>query len=348
MSLVTRCPSCSTMFRVVPDQLRVSEGWVRCGRCMQTFNATHSLFDENGAPAPAPGQALTGAPVASSPSTRRVLDDLSQVGGTATSSPDDDIATEFAPPPDSFADDEPAPFPEGGYRTTARNSTSAAFADSGALPAQGALEPDSLPGDLRRATAVPEHADTVLSATFPLDPVVPLSQPALPGFVRRADRDAFWRRTGVRVVLSLVVLALAGLLALQVAVDRRDTIAAHLPEYRAVMTRLCAELGCRIEALRRIDRLSVDSSGLSRVEGAALYRLAMTLHNRADTELLTPAIDLVLTDAAGATIARRVVLASEFGFAEPVVAAGQELPLQAVLSVVDRRISGYTVELFYP
>jgi predicted Zn finger-like uncharacterized protein len=347
MSLVTRCPSCSTMFRVVPDQLRVSEGWVRCGRCMQTFNATHSLFDENGTPTLAPDQAVTSAPVAAPPSTRRVLDDLSRVGG-ATRTNDDDIATEFAPPPDSFAEDDAEPFPDVGYRMTDRTSATAAFADSGALPAQGVLEPDPLPVEVRRATPAPEHADTVLSATFPLDPVAPMSRPALPGFVRSADREAFWRRTGVRVALSLVVLALTGLLALQVAVDRRDTIAAHLPEYRAAMTRLCAELGCRIEALRRIDRLSVDSSGLSRVEGAALYRLSLTLHNRADTELLTPAIDLVLTDAAGATIARRVVLASEFGFAEPVVGAGQELPLQAVLSVVDRRISGYTVELFYP
>ncbi|MBQ9579273.1 MAG: hypothetical protein IJR28_07055, partial [Ottowia sp.] len=26
MALVTRCPKCSTMFRVVPDQLRISAG----------------------------------------------------------------------------------------------------------------------------------------------------------------------------------------------------------------------------------------------------------------------------------------------------------------------------------
>ena len=33
MSLATRCTSCGTAFRVVQDQLKVSEGWVRCGRC---------------------------------------------------------------------------------------------------------------------------------------------------------------------------------------------------------------------------------------------------------------------------------------------------------------------------
>jgi predicted Zn finger-like uncharacterized protein len=45
MSLATRCPSCGTAFRVVQDQLKVSEGWVRCGNCQDVFNALESLFD---------------------------------------------------------------------------------------------------------------------------------------------------------------------------------------------------------------------------------------------------------------------------------------------------------------
>ena len=38
-SLVTRCPACGTLFKVVPDQLRISEGWVRCGQCDEVFDA---------------------------------------------------------------------------------------------------------------------------------------------------------------------------------------------------------------------------------------------------------------------------------------------------------------------
>lgn len=45
MSLAARCPACGTVFRVVQDQLRVSEGWVRCGRCAEVFNAIESLVD---------------------------------------------------------------------------------------------------------------------------------------------------------------------------------------------------------------------------------------------------------------------------------------------------------------
>ena len=37
--MITRCPACQTQFKVVPDQLRISEGWVRCGQCQQVFDA---------------------------------------------------------------------------------------------------------------------------------------------------------------------------------------------------------------------------------------------------------------------------------------------------------------------
>lgn len=40
MSQITRCPSCATAFRVVADQLRISDGWVRCGHCKEIFDAT--------------------------------------------------------------------------------------------------------------------------------------------------------------------------------------------------------------------------------------------------------------------------------------------------------------------
>jgi predicted Zn finger-like uncharacterized protein len=52
MSLATRCTACGTVFRVVQDQLKVSEGWVRCGRCDEVFNALEGLFDLEREPPP--------------------------------------------------------------------------------------------------------------------------------------------------------------------------------------------------------------------------------------------------------------------------------------------------------
>ena len=59
MSLITRCPACQTLFKVVPDQLRISEGWVRCGQCDEIFDASLYLLQaspEEGMPADRPEQ----------------------------------------------------------------------------------------------------------------------------------------------------------------------------------------------------------------------------------------------------------------------------------------------------
>ncbi len=41
--MFTRCPHCDTVFRVTPQQLQVSSGQVRCGRCQEVFDAFSTL-----------------------------------------------------------------------------------------------------------------------------------------------------------------------------------------------------------------------------------------------------------------------------------------------------------------
>jgi len=45
-SFATRCPHCSTRLRVTQEQISVAGGVVRCGTCLQTFNATEHLLDD--------------------------------------------------------------------------------------------------------------------------------------------------------------------------------------------------------------------------------------------------------------------------------------------------------------
>lgn len=40
---MTRCPACGTTFKVVSEQLRISEGWVRCGHCSEIFDASANI-----------------------------------------------------------------------------------------------------------------------------------------------------------------------------------------------------------------------------------------------------------------------------------------------------------------
>lgn len=77
MSHLTRCPACGTTFRVVSDQLRLADGWVRCGACQHVYDALPGLQDElASAPPPeervaalveAPADALVDAPAETAP-----------------------------------------------------------------------------------------------------------------------------------------------------------------------------------------------------------------------------------------------------------------------------------------
>ena len=58
-SFVTQCPHCRTSFRVSRAQLGAAHGAVRCGACMQVFNAAQHLLGE-----PTPGKAAPAAAVA--------------------------------------------------------------------------------------------------------------------------------------------------------------------------------------------------------------------------------------------------------------------------------------------
>lgn len=44
--MLTRCPACSTRFRVTTEQLKARAGKVRCGHCRTQFNALDTLLEE--------------------------------------------------------------------------------------------------------------------------------------------------------------------------------------------------------------------------------------------------------------------------------------------------------------
>ena len=48
-SFVTQCPHCQTRFRVSHGQLNVARGVVRCGSCLQVFNAVRQLMEQRAA-----------------------------------------------------------------------------------------------------------------------------------------------------------------------------------------------------------------------------------------------------------------------------------------------------------
>jgi hypothetical protein len=74
----------------------------------------------------------------------------------------------------------------------------------------------------------------------------------------------------------------------------------------------------------------------------------VTLRSRSAMPLAMPWIDLSLTDANGRLVARRALAAAELEPATRVLQPGSEIALHAFLEAANSRVTGYTIEIFYP
>jgi len=326
MSLATRCAACGTVFRVVQDQLKVSEGRVRCGRCGSVFSALEGLFDLE-----------RSAVSAWTPSQQSALDLEPSIGHqhavpNALAAPsaaqragrggDRESAVVSEAPDDTEIDTR------GESQVRMRQLQHGDFDDDAVGRGEGSDFGDPATGEAGSVSATPEPA---------------------PGFLRQADSAARWQQPGVRRALATAAMLLGLLLAAQVVLLQRDAIAARWPGGTPLLSLLCGPLACSIDPQRRLEGLVVENSGLTQLDNPSLYRLQVSLRNRDTVALATPALDLTLTDSRGDVLARRVLGLREFGSAMPAsVAAGSELALQAVLDAGERRITGYSIEIFYP
>jgi predicted Zn finger-like uncharacterized protein len=333
--MATRCTACGTVFRVVPDQLRVSEGWVRCGRCSEVFNAAEALLDLD-----------TGAPRAPLGDTPRAMVRSGSTRPAAPAGPPPALADFGLPMPPPASAPRPAPPPPAPVEVEA-------FADGGEpVPtmdqAVSRFAADAAADTVARPQT-PEPADD--DAAAPPADITADPRPmagATPSFVRQAERAARWRRPQVRAALAVGVVLGSVLLAAQVALAYRSLVAARFPALRPVLQAACQPLGCQVGPALVIESLVVESSGLVRVEKSSIYKLSVALRNRAELEVAMPALELSLTDSQGQLVARRVLTAAELGVKQATLGAGRELAVQATLRAATAPVAGYTIELFYP
>ncbi|MBV7541279.1 zinc-ribbon and DUF3426 domain-containing protein [Acidovorax sp. sic0104] len=160
MSQITRCPSCATSFKVVADQLRISEGWVRCGQCKEVFDAAAHLLP---APPPPllPDVSLTDVRPPMAPVVRK--SDAGRAWGTraAAVSSQSPVPVPFAPVAD------PAPVPAAPVYAAAEFSLFESAPPVVAADTAPQAEPLSVPVHIPES--VPGH-ESVLAVP---DPTVP-------------------------------------------------------------------------------------------------------------------------------------------------------------------------------
>jgi predicted Zn finger-like uncharacterized protein len=338
------------MFKVVADQLKISQGWVRCGQCSDVFDAAAHLQPRDMAvppppAAPHPNPAAASAetvPPAPEPAVDRVaaLSSLLVAPDTPTTAP----ATE---PPSA-----PLSVPE--VQVSMPPDLAAEVFASSVSPDVFVL-PDA-PGNEAQAENPPGESAAQQAAVQDVS------------FVRDARRQAFWRRPVMRWSLGgAALLLLAGLL-LQVALFQRDALAVRQPGLHKGLQALCSHLGCEIGPLRRIEDIVIDSSSFNKLSPDA-YRLKVVVTNTGKLALAMPSLELTLTDSQDQAVLRRVLTPSELGADSATLAAGAEFsglvaiavsnpaapplaasnsPAVSPRSSAPLRIAGYRVLAFYP
>jgi predicted Zn finger-like uncharacterized protein len=378
MSLITRCPACTTLFKVVPDQLRVSEGWVRCGQCDEVFDANAHLQGE--------GQAQ--APVSSVPNTDTAAPESAQADTSAWESSDpvasSGVDTEPQMPVDAGPELEQElaaklewpDAPSSGYDPLMDVRPGAVFQpepalhleipEDGQAPALETSEPvlppmvepawdasvDASPPLAQQPPPV-DMSEALDSAT--IDHLTPSAPSPLtshaPAFMHKARPPSRWNSPWVRRSLAATSVVLFAGLVLQVALHERDRLAASVPALQPALTAMCQALDCQIAPFKQIDSVVIDASSFVKVRGD-VYRLNLTLKNTSPIDLAAPAVELTLTDLQEQPLIRRVLSATELGAQQGRLVAGGELTTALPISVktagAAEHISGYRLLAFYP
>ncbi len=368
MSLVTRCPACGTLFKVVADQLKISDGWVRCGQCAHVFDAQAQLVSE----LPLGGQASQPLPHPTAINAPAHTDSGNLVGAEAA--PIEALGMASLPSADQQGDASPSQ-----DAPDSRTFKPGLLRDSGDMdsdvgPSTATWVESDFPAPhlaKRIAPSVSQSAEPTtindseatlsVAAESSADLLRQSAAAPIPSFVDDARRAARWRSPWVRLLLSLCLLALLGALALQIALREKDGLAAEQPALKPWLDVMCQYMGCRVEPMKRIEWIVVDGSSFNRINknnaqleaATQSYRLSVTLKNTGRLAVAQPHLELSLQDGQDQPILRRVLSPADLGAVADILVPRQEFGGGVTVQIstaqlAGGRINGYRVLAFYP
>jgi len=371
MAMTTRCPHCAAVFRVVPDQLRVRSGLVRCGACGSVFDGYAGLVSDEEAAEPVRRNP---------PAVFRNRADMLREQPEDGSLPADEDDERWDPneEPDAGGD---GPFAREDRRLAATGPGPVRDETAVRQPtAEEAGEPES-PGPEPVLSAAPLYSDEAFKPWYGGDDAADGRDAPVPSGImgeHRGGADApvpefldedLQRRRRLRNRLLAIAAAVALLvLAVQLLLVYRTSIAAALPAVRPVLSLLCQPLGCSVGYERRAERISIMSSSLqpdgeraaanatasgsvAGGKGAGRLVLNVVLRNRYDGPQPWPALMLDLRDVSDTVVVRKVLLPQDYlpaGVAAQPFGAGAEISLAVPLQVGVANVNGYQIDKFFP
>lgn len=351
MDGTTLCPHCNTRFKILEAQLVAHQGLVRCGHCLQAFDARPGFIPDQ----PSPQLELP------------ILND---------SSPDDETQHEMPEPPHPVPDDETAhEQPEARETLSAPEITDIEqFAHDTGEPAATEIEPADVT-HLPDAAASPEESSSTVSmpteqadehlldfsqlvAAHPNTPAEPTpfkpartlaEQVAVVEDEHEASTPPAPRKWPWALATTTCLLLLVG----QAVYFFRVDLAAHFPGLKPALVSYCRLLQCSVPLPSIGELMSIESSELEADPALENHiTLNALLRNRAIFSQAFPHLELTLNDSQDKPLARRVFKPADY--LPPIesesfgLLPNHELGIKLHLDVTDLKPTGYRLVLFYP
>ena len=323
--MFTVCPKCTLTLAVTADDLRTGQGYVRCGRCLNVFNALLALSEEPSDSEIQPGYSqadpasqsqITNALSSASASSSASISDSQRAGLTTEISSDGAIENEstladgtgsfetivlegdavmqteeFAP--QEALDNEIAALAE---RISAQSKQPLGAANDDANAVNESADAPEGPEDAEGQPADDETSNGA-AVNEALDIESVSLAPAKPAHPRR------WAAGAVLLFL---------LLAVQAVNHWRDALASA-PAFSSSMTRLYAGLGVPLDPHWDLAAYDVRQQGAaSDTSDSHLIRVRLSLANRATRSQPLPLLRLTLLDRYGKRIAARDLTPAEY------------------------------------
>lgn len=346
----SRCPVCSTVFRVTSEQLRLRAGKVRCGHCQAVFNA----IDEALAEPSAPEEILGISPLDEmEPSAEALPEPLAKEReapehiprsvdhGEPLQLPDEPEIS--ADPVLSEASVDAMAEPFEGHSVADLHDVTAAVEEERDLVAESPVTSTETPEDLRLAA---QAAGLVAAREMNAAPgysrwaAGTLESNGLGGFAADTPHRAIWPFV---IASLLLTVALVG----QLLFHFRTQVVQRWPSSIGLFQLAAVD----VPLPRNSELVAIETSDLQSDNVRGLFVLQATLRNRASYPQAWPALELSLTDTNDTVVSRRVLPASVYlpAAADPAAfPANGEIGVKLWLEAKDIGAAGYRLYIFYP
>lgn len=285
--MFTVCPKCAMSLAVTTGDLRVGQGYVRCGRCSNVFNALLTLSEEPAAAAP-------GANPSPSPASGQQL----SASGTVSMPAPSTEALEANVPLDT--DDFTAP-PMDGTEVTESDTVGTGTFETIVLEGDGILQTEEMvPQEeidhelsLIKEQVGQDHFEDAAYTDRDLHEFAPLAA----GDERRRPAIRTWAWAAGSVLLLFA-------LAAQAIHHWRNDLAARAGWYEP-MTRLYSSLGIALNPAWDLAAYDLRQQGANGDETSGAIRVRISLANHGRRAQPMPILRLTLLDRYGKRVASR-------------------------------------------